>query len=82
MKVLKYLKQKTNCSNYIETPTVKEATHNYGESVEAVACEAALFCLLLHHMTLLDLGKIILMNSMKSNKSSEQHVIGRIQDLV
>ena len=59
MKVLKYLKQKTNCSNYIETPTVKEATHNYGESVEAVACEAALFCLLLHHMTLLDIGKKI-----------------------
>ena len=53
-----------------------------GESVEEVACDSDILCLFLHHMTLLDLSKNIFMNRMKLNKSLEQHVTCRIQDVV
>ena len=63
---IKILKKKF-CANYIESPTVKEAIYNCGESVEAVSCDTAMLCLLLHHLTLLDIGKNIFMSSMKLN---------------
>ena len=74
MKVLKYLKY-FFCANYIETPTVKVAIHNNGNSVEAVACDTAILSLLLHHMILLDIGKNIFMSNMKLS----QHDTYRIQ---
>ena len=70
------------CDNYIGTKTVKKALYNDGESVEAVACDSEILCLLLHYMTLLDIGKNSFMNSMKLIKSFEQHVARTIQDVV
>ena len=63
---------------YIETPTVKEAIFNNEESVEIVVCDTAMLCLLLHHMTLLDIGKNIFMSSMKLS----HHVTYRIKDVL
>ena len=74
MKVLKYF----FVPIMLKLPTVKEAIYNNGESVEAVTCDTAMLCVLLHHMTLLDIGKNIFMISMKLS----QHVTYTIQDVL
>ena len=66
------------CANYFEDPTVEEAVYNNGESVEAVACETAMLCFLLHHMTLLDIDKKFFMSSMKLS----HHDTYKIQGIV
>ena len=60
----------------------KKTIYSYGESVEAVACDTDILRLLLHHTTLLDVGKTIFMSNMKLSESSEQYVTCRIQDVV
>ena len=77
MKVLKYLKY-FSCVIYLETPTINEAIYNSGQSLEAVACDTAMLCLLLRHKTLLDIGKNFFMSSMKLS----QHVTYRIQGVL
>ena len=69
------------CDNQIDTTTVREAIYSDEEFVEVVACDTDILCLLLHHMTLLDVGESIFMNSMKLSKSSDQHVTSSIQNV-
>ena len=61
---------------------LKKALCSDGESVNVLADDTDILCILLHHTTRLDPGKNIFMSSMKFDKSSGQHIAYRIQDIV
>ena len=70
------------CDTDADTTIVKKAICSDGESVNVLADDTDILCLLLHHTTRLDPGKNIFMSSMKCDKSSGQHITYRIQDIV
>ena len=60
------------CDNYINTSTGKKVICSDG-SVEMVACDTDIHCLLFNHMTV-DLGKSIFISTTNLGKSSGQNV--------